>query len=271
MNDNLMTWEQAVMWLRNQPDQQAMVKACFYDDPLMVAAERYYRSSEWVAVSSFLPLLPVRALDVGAGRGIASYALAKEGHTVTALEPNDSAIVGAAAIRSLATEAGLDITVEQSWGERLPFADASFELVHARQVLHHAQDLKQFCREASRVLKPGGIFIATREHVISREQDLEAFQNSHALHKYYGGEHAYRLDEYVRSIESAGITLTQILNPFASDINLYPETRKDIKQRLSRKLRLLPSCLIPDLVLDMLGKYNRAPGRLYTFVGYKHE
>lgn len=270
MSDKLMTWEQAVMWLRNQPDQQAMVKACFYDDPLIAAAERYYSSSEWAAVSAFLPRSPVSALDIGAGRGIASYALAKQGHTVTALEPNDSLIVGAGAIRSLASETGLDITVEQSWGERLPFADATFQVVHARQVLHHAHDLKKFCMEASRVLKPGGIFIATREHVISSEQDLEVFHTSHALHKYYGGEHAYRLDEYVESIESAGIVLKKILNPFASDINLYPETRADIKKRISRKLRLLPACLIPDPFLDVLGKFNRVPGRLYTFVGYKH-
>ena len=45
-----------------------------------------------------------QALDVGAGRGIASYALAREGFTVTVLEPDDSHLVGAGAIRSLAEE-----------------------------------------------------------------------------------------------------------------------------------------------------------------------
>jgi 2-polyprenyl-3-methyl-5-hydroxy-6-metoxy-1,4-benzoquinol methylase len=271
MSDKLMTWEQAVMWLRDQPDQQAMVKACFYDDPLMAAAERYYLSSEWAAVSAFLPRSPVSALDIGAGRGIASYALAKQGHTVTALEPNDSLIVGAGAIRSLASETGLDITVEQSWGERLPFADATFQVVHARQVLHHAQDLKKFCMEASRVLKKGGIFIATREHVISSDQDLETFHASHSLHSLYGGEHAYRLVEYVDAIESAGITLKKILNPYASDINLYPENKTTLKQRIARKIRLLPACWVPDILLDLLGKFSHTPGRLYTFVGYKHD
>jgi SAM-dependent methyltransferase len=270
MNDKSMTWEQAVMWLRTQPDQQAMVQACFYDDPLVVAAERYLNSTEWSAVSALLPQPPVSALDMGAGRGIASYALARQGHAVTALEPDASAIVGAGAIESLAAESGLDIRVERSWGERLPFEDASFDVVHARQVLHHARDLGQLCREAGRVLKPRGIFIATREHVISRDEDLEAFHASHALHRFYGGEYAYRLEEYVHAIASAGITLTQVLNPYASDINLYPETRADVKRRIAAKLRVVPAACIPDFALDLLGRLSNAPGRLYTFVGYKH-
>jgi SAM-dependent methyltransferase len=270
MNDKSMTWEQAVMWLRDQPDQQDMVRACFYDDPLTAAAERYALSAEWTAVSAYLPAGAGRALDIGAGRGIASYALAKAGYAVTALEPDASAIVGAGAIQSLATDAGLAIQVEQNWGERLPFADGTFDIVHARQVLHHARDLRQLCAEASRVLKKGGLFIATREHVISRDSDLAAFHASHALHRHYGGEHAYRLDEYLEAIESAGIALKEVLNPFASDINLYPQTRAQLKQRIARKLKLLPAGCIPDFLLDLIGKYDRTPGRLYSFVGIKH-
>ena len=35
-----MTWEQAVQWLREQPDMQGLVQACYFDDPLAQAAER---------------------------------------------------------------------------------------------------------------------------------------------------------------------------------------------------------------------------------------
>ena len=95
----LTTWEDAVVWLRNQPDRRQLVLDAFYDDPLIDAAERYFASAEWQAVSGFLEHRTGKALDVGAGRGIASYALARSGFVVTALEPDPSAVVGTAAIR----------------------------------------------------------------------------------------------------------------------------------------------------------------------------
>ena len=169
------SWEEAVLWLRTQPDQQQLVR-CFYDDPLLDAAARYYASTEWIAVRGLLKGNRGMALDLGAGRGISSYALARDGWKVSALEPDPSEVVGAGAIRSLARDAKLDIGVEQeNWGESLPYPDATFDLVYGRQVLHHARDLHQLCREAARVLKPGGTFVATREHVISRAEDLRIF------------------------------------------------------------------------------------------------
>jgi SAM-dependent methyltransferase len=268
MSDKTFTWEQAVTWLRTQHGQEDLVRACFYDDPLIEAAGRYHASAEWSAVRALLPD-PGRALDLGAGRGISSYALAKDGWQVEALEPNPSTLVGAGAIAALAEEAKLDIQVQQTWGETLPYPDASFDLVYGRQVLHHAQDLGQFCAEAARVLKPGGLFIATREHVISRDADLAAFLDSHLLHKLYGGEHAYRLQEYVDAIRQAGIALTKVCNPYQTEINLYPETFDSVKLRLATRIGL-PFLPVPDFVLGVLGRFSNVPGRLYTFVGRKH-
>ncbi len=269
MNDARLTWEEAVLWLKAQPDQAELVRACFFDDPLVEAAERYYRSSEWIAVSKFLPAKPGRALDLGAGRGISSYALAKDGWQTVALEPDKSAVVGAGAIRELAREAGLDIRVEETWGEKLPFEDGSFDLVHGRQVLHHAGNLKILCREAARVLKRGGFFIATREHVISRKGDLERFHENHPLHNLYGGENAYLLDEYISAISGAGFKLMYVLNPCESDINLFPDTVEKSRARLAGSLRLPWPGLIPDVMLKFLGWRSDVPGRLYTFVGTK--
>lgn len=268
MSDETNSWEDAVTWLRAQPDQAELVRACFFDDPLIESALRYHNCSEWQAVTKYLPRSPGRALDLGAGRGIASYALARDGWDVTALEPDPSLLVGAGAIRSLAQEANLSIRVEQNWGEQLPFPDESFDAVHTRQVLHHARDLGQLCREAARVLKPGGIFIATREHVITRPEDLPMFLAKHPLHKFYGGENAYLLSEYLNAIGSAGIELNKVLNPYQSNINLYPETIISIKKRIARKF-FLPGSFVPDWVLGWLGTLNDAPGRLYTFVGRK--
>src|SRR5437016_5568729 len=132
--ERLMTWEEAVAWLRAQAEYRDLVEACFYDDPLIEAAQRYLKSTEWTAVRKFLPTPSGVALDVGAGRGISSYALAQDGWKVTAIEPDRSDTVGAGAIRRLANEASLAIQVIETWGEKLPFADQSFDLVHCRQV-----------------------------------------------------------------------------------------------------------------------------------------
>lgn len=269
MKGSFCSWEEAVCWLRGQPDQRELVRACFYDDPLEEAAHRYFLSSEWCAIHKLLSALRGgESLDVGAGRGISSYALAREGWRVTALEPDSSDVVGAGAIRALAAGGNLPIQVVQEWGEDLPFDDESFDLVFCRQVLHHAVDLPRFCQEIARVLKPGGTLVAIREHVVSKEEDLDKFLHDHPLHGLYGGENAYLLKEYVGAIEGAGIRLGLILNPFASDINLYPQTQVEIRKNLARKYHL-PEWLVSRRMVTWLGQINRTPGRLYSFVGEK--
>jgi SAM-dependent methyltransferase len=266
-----MTWEEAVLWLKSQPEQAALVEACFYDDPLLAAAQRYHASTEWCAVQKLIGPARGNALDLGSGRGISAFALAKDGWTTVALEPDPSPIVGAGAIRTLAAEAHLPIEVVETWGEALPFASNAFDLVHIRQVLHHARDLNQLCREIGRVLKPGGMMIATREHVISRHEDLNAFLATHPLHALYGGENAFLLEEYLSALRAGGIRLTKILNPLASDINLYPETMNSIKAGIAKKLHLPFPALIPGALLSLRGARLQAPGRLYTFFGFKRD
>ena len=269
-----------MIWLRNQPDQRQLVLDAFYDDPLIAAAKRYFLSAEWQSVSALLKSRSGRALDVGAGRGIASYALARSGFAVTALEPDPSPIVGASAIRSLAAETGLPIEVVQEFSERLPFADETFDVVFARAVLHHTRDLDVACREMFRVLRPGGVLIAAREHVISRESDLQQFLLQHPLHHLYGGEHAFLLDRYLGALTDAGFTAIETLAPLQSPINLFPHTidtlRETVIERLTRKLPVAPlwravlaSRSVFMSLLAVAGRFDRRPGRLYSFVCHK--
>ena len=69
VDSKISTWEDAVIWLRDQPNQRQLVLDAFYDDPLIAAAQRYFASGEWQAVSQLLQGRTGRALDVGAGRG----------------------------------------------------------------------------------------------------------------------------------------------------------------------------------------------------------
>ena len=280
-NKRFHTWEQAVQWLREQPEQQELVLAAYYDDPLAAAADRYWRSEEWQAIRPLLPSTPGRALDVGAGRGIASYALAKEGFAVTALEPDASALVGAQAIRGLADASGLPIEVTQEFSERLPFADAQFDVVFARAVLHHTSDLAAACREFLRVLKPGGRLLAVREHVISRPEDLPAFLDLHPLHKLYGGENAFLLEQYEVAIRAAGFQLHSVLTPFESAINFSPYTeislRAELAVRITRRFPVAKGLVASLLGVQslwavarrVLGRIDHRPGRLYSFIAQR--
>jgi len=267
----LVSWEAAVLWLKSRSEHQALVRDCYYDDPLAAAARRFHAGAEWQAVRAFLPhpLAGMKALDVGAGLGIAAYALAVDGWDVTALEPDPSCIVGTGAIQQLMEDTGDLIKVDQEWGERLPYADATFDIVHARQVLHHAKDLERLCGEVCRVLRPGGIFVATREHVISREEDLEAFQNSHPLHFLYGGENAHTLARYEEALQTAGFRIRHVLSPWESDINLFPQAFQDVRSMVARRLRCPFPRLIPTWMVHRWSRQLETPGRLYTFVGVK--
>jgi SAM-dependent methyltransferase len=251
--------------------------AAYYDDPLLNAARRYWESCEWEAIRKLLGASRGRALDVGAGRGIASYSLAREGFAVTSLEPDPSSLVGAGAIRSLATESRLAITVVQDFSEKLYFPDAQFDVVFARAVLHHTKDLAAASNEFFRVLRPGGRLIAVREHVISRQKDLPTFLAHHPLHHLYGGESAFLLSEYTEALSRAGFELTSVLSPLESAINYAPYSEESLKRavadRTGRSAALrnvvrgalnLPGAW--PVVRTLLSWVDHRPGRLYSFV-----
>jgi SAM-dependent methyltransferase len=264
-----MNWEEAVLLVRGDPAHQKLVTDYFFDDPLPAACARYQSSSEWDAVRGFLPNAKGSVLEIGAGRGIAAYALSLDGWDVTALEPDPSAIVGAAAIESLNATTPARIKVVQTWGEQLPFDQSTFDLVFCRQALHHAHDLPRLCSEMARVLKPRGTLVAIREHVLSRHEDLSEFLKSHPMHRYYGGENAYLLAEYLKAIKQAGLQITAIYNPLASDVNLYPLTQQELKRRIAKKYCLPFASAIPNWLLRLKGAFMTTPGRPYSFVAVK--
>lgn len=282
MNAKFLTWEQAVEWLKTQPDTQELVKACYYDEPLIAAAQRFFESEEWQTVADILQSwIPGKVLDLGAGNGISSYAFARSGCTVIAIEPDPSSIVGAGAIQQLAQQADLSIVVEQTVAETLPFADGTFDIVYGRQVLHHASNLNQLCREAARVLRPGGVFLATREHTISHPEDLTVFLKSHPLHHLYGGENAFLLKDYCQAIVGVGLNLKFVYRPYNSVINYFPVTRSQNQARIASFIekylgKTLANWIVSQKILvsavnSCRSLIDKTPGRLYSFLAIKPE
>lgn len=275
-NQGGLSWEEAVRWYRAQPNNEAEIRNNYFDLPVLAAAERYSQSEEFAEVLRLLgPGDGKRILDLGAGNGIASFALAKNGWVVTAFEPDASAEVGTAAICTIRDETGLLINVVRAGGHVLPFEDEYFNAIHARQVLHHVDDLDAMARELSRVLRRGGLCLTTRDHVADDDQQLNAFRAEHPLHHLYGGEHAYPLEHYLNAFSRAGLRVLQCWGPIESIVNFFPGTEQErqitIRQianhscfRLGRLLGW--SKRFRETQLRRFTRNDNTPGRIYSFL-----
>ena len=96
------------------------------------------------------------ALVIGCGFGDDALRLARLGFTVHAfdLSPDSLAIATALAAREK-----LSIDFQQMPAERLAYADSMFDLILARDILHHV-DIPLAMAQIVRVAKPGALFIA---------------------------------------------------------------------------------------------------------------
>lgn len=101
-------------------------------------------------------------LDVGCGLGTITADLASRVARVTGID------MSIPVLRQAAAGAPANVTYEQGDVYALPYPDASFDVVHAHQVLQHLADPVRALREMARVCAPGGI-------VAVRDSDHEAW------------------------------------------------------------------------------------------------
>jgi SAM-dependent methyltransferase len=97
-----------------------------------------------------------QVLDVGCGAGTDLARFARGGACVTGVDISSSAI---ALARANFAQQGLEADLRETDGERLPFADAMFDLVYAHGVVQYTVDGRRLIEECRRVLKPGGTAI----------------------------------------------------------------------------------------------------------------
>lgn len=98
----------------------------------------------------------LRVLDLGCNNGYGTASLAERAKQVIGVD------VSPVAIETARSEhAAQNIEYQLVDGERLPFDDASFDLVTSFQVIEHVDDVLAYLNEILRVLREGGTAIFT--------------------------------------------------------------------------------------------------------------
>jgi ubiquinone/menaquinone biosynthesis C-methylase UbiE len=149
-----------------------------------------------------------RVLDLGCGGGHVSYRAAPHVAAIVACDVTPSMLD---VVARTAAERGLsNITVQQAAAERLPFADAGFDIVLCRFTTHHWQNMEAGLREARRVLKPAGraIFIdviAPADRVLDTHlQAVEVLRDASHVRNYSAAE-------WLASLSRSGLAVEQMI------------------------------------------------------------
>ncbi len=103
-----------------------------------------------------------RSLEIGAGTGYFTLNLQQEGVMREAVCTDISPGM-LDALQANAARLGLAVQTRACDAERLPFDDASFDLVFGHAVLHHLPNLDRAFAELRRVLRPGGLVLFAGE------------------------------------------------------------------------------------------------------------
>lgn len=287
-----MTWEETILMINKDLKYSNLVKNAYISTDLVKNVDNFKSSLEFEETLKLIKHYSSngkKILDIGCGNGISSISFAFEGFDVTCLEPDSSNFVGYGAVKKLSEYYNLsNVRIEKSRAEDFSWSEDEFDIIYARQSLHHASNLKDFIRNTSKYLKKGGLWISVRDHVIFDEQDKKLFLESHELQKFYGGENAFTSDEYRGSLIASGLEIKQELKYCDSVINYFPlseadflirrnkiikERKNSLRQKIGFFSRIGILFSLYDKLLDIKNgsgfEEKLIPGRMYSYIALK--
>ena len=180
----------------------APVFARVYDTAFVLAERRGLRRVR----ENLLSGATGRVLELGAGTGLNLPHYPVRVSEVLLTEPDPHM---AARLKKRARSSALKTTVVEAPAERLPFEDASVDVVVATLVLCTVDDPRQALAEVARVLRPDGVFLFA-EHVRSTSARTARWQDKlNCLWSWYAcGCHCNR--DTAAAIETSGFALREL-------------------------------------------------------------
>jgi ubiquinone/menaquinone biosynthesis C-methylase UbiE len=210
------------------PDEPLLATQRFFDNKADAyrASKSHANEAELARMIAWLGRERGRALDVATGGG----------HTARALRDAGFDVVSHDATRSMAPDVLSDALA-------LPFKRESFDLVASRIAPHHFPDIKKFCREVSRILKPGGklyVFDLTTPLVKAQAEQIDAVERlrdpSHG-HSWSPGEWRVALTGW--KTDRMETTQSEMdLEPWIARAQMPPEREAELRGILAARPNL---------------------------------
>jgi ubiquinone/menaquinone biosynthesis C-methylase UbiE len=149
-------------------------------------------------------------LDLGSGSGMDVFMAAlKVGNTghVSGVDMTDEQLKKSEDLRK--ENKFENVSFHKSYIEKLPFADASFDVVISNGVINLSPDKEKVFAEVTRVLKPGGRMVIA-DIVTEKQLPENIVCNSTLWAACIGG--AAQQDDYRNTIENAGMEILTVQN-----------------------------------------------------------
>jgi SAM-dependent methyltransferase len=168
----------------------------------------------------------MRILEVGAAKSWAAQHIATRGCEYVATDLVVDDLIGLGRGRFFEQRVGPYLRL-QADGERLPFADGSFDLVFCVATLHHALDLQRMVDELARVTRRRGIVAALNEGTRAPYK-AAAFVGQQRERELGINEHVHTMWAYLWALVRAG------LRPLALEYAEGPDEL--VKRRIAGRL-----------------------------------